>query len=102
MVAIEAVGWAFLGPATYAIIARGTPSGRSSTAQGVLGAAGTVGTIAAALATGVMAASNLDLPFYVGSAVVVLLLVLTLAVGGRAVRAMRPSAPVTLAAPRPA
>jgi MFS family permease len=102
MVAIEAVGWAFLGPATYTIIARGTPVGRSSTAQGVLGAAGTVGTIAAALATGVMAASNLDLPFYVGSAVVVLLLGLTLAVGGRAVRAMRPAAPVTLAEPRTA
>ena len=102
MVAIEAVGWAFLGPATYAIIARGTPVGRSSTAQGVLGAAGTVGTIAAALATGVMAASNLDLPFYVGSAVVVLLLVLTLAVGGRAVRAMRPAPPVTLVEPRTA
>ena len=102
MVAIEAVGWAFLGPATYAIIARGTPVGRSSTAQGVLGAAGTVGTITEALATGVMAASNLDLPFYVGSAVVVLLLVLTLAVGGRAVRSMRPAAPVTLAQPRTA
>ena len=102
MVAIEAVGWAFLGPATYAIIARGTPVGRSSTAQGVLGAAGTVGTIAAALATGVMAASNLDLPFYVGSAVVVLLLGLTLAVGGSAVRAMRPAATVTLAEPRTA
>jgi MFS family permease len=99
MVAIEAVGWAFLGPATYAIIARGTPAGRSSTAQGVLGAAGTVGTIAAALATGVMAASNLDLPFYVGSAVVVLLLVLTLAVGGRAVRGMRPAAPFSHAEP---
>ena len=102
MVAIEAVGWAFLGPATYAIIARGTPVGRSSTAQGVLGAAGTVGTIAAALATGVMAASNLDLPFYVGSAVVVLLLGLTLAVGGSAVRAMRPAAPVALPEPRTA
>jgi len=102
MVAIEAVGWAFLGPATYTIIARGTPVGRSSTAQGVLGAAGTVGTIAAALATGVMAASNLDLPFYVGSAVVVLLLGLTLAVGGSAVRAMRPAAPVALPEPRTA
>ena len=102
MVAIEAVGWAFLGPATYAIIARGTPTGRSSTAQGVLGAAGTVGTIAAALATGVMAASNLDIPFYVGSAVVVLLLVLTLAVGGRAVRAMRPEAAVAHTEPRTA
>jgi hypothetical protein len=49
-----------------------------------------------------MAASNLDLPFYVGSAVVVLLLVLTLAVGGSAVRAMRPAAPVALPEPRTA
>ena len=70
MVAIEAVGFSFLGPATYTVIARGTPVGRSSTAQGVVGAAGTVGTIAAALATGVLAATDLTLPFYVGSAVV--------------------------------
>ena len=99
MVALEAVGWAFLGPATYAVIARGTPVGRSSTAQGVLGAAGTVGTITAALATGVMAAVDLDIPFYVGSAVVVLLLVLTLAVGGRAVRAMKPAATAPASGP---
>lgn len=87
MVAIEAIGFSFLGPATYTVIARGTPVGRSSTAQGVLGAAGTVGTIAAALATGVMAAVDLSLPFFVGSAVVVLLLGLTLVVGGPALRA---------------
>jgi MFS family permease len=87
LVAIEAVGFSFLGPATYAVIARGTPVGRSSTAQGVLGAAGTVGTIAAALSTGVLAAVDLSLPFFVGSAVVVLLLGLTLAVGGPALRA---------------
>ncbi|HSO30505.1 MAG TPA: MFS transporter, partial [Candidatus Sulfomarinibacteraceae bacterium] len=80
MVAIEAVGFSFLGPATYSVIARGTPVGRSSTAQGVLGAAGTLGTIAAALGTGVMAAANLALPFFVGSVVIVLLLGLTLAV----------------------
>ncbi|HEX5589635.1 MAG TPA: MFS transporter [Candidatus Limnocylindrales bacterium] len=92
MVAIEAIGFAFLGPATYAVIARGTPAGRSSTAQGIAGAAGTVGTIAAALATGVIAATDLDMPFYVGSAVVIALLVVMLAVGGNAVRAMRPAA----------
>ncbi|HSO30045.1 MAG TPA: hypothetical protein VLS28_09080, partial [Candidatus Sulfomarinibacteraceae bacterium] len=54
---------------------------------GVLGAAGTLGTIAAALGTGVMAAANLALPFFVGSVVIVLLLGLTLAVGGAAFRA---------------
>ena len=88
LVALEAIGFSFLGPATYAVIARGTPTGRSSTAQGVLGAAGTIGTITAALATGVMASENLSLPFFVGAAVVALLLGLTLVVGGRALRAM--------------
>lgn len=97
LVAVEAIGFSFLGPATYAVIARGTPAGRSSTAQGVVGAAGTIGTIAAALATGVMAAVNLSLPFFVGSAVVTLLLGATLVVGGQALRAMRPAAPAPIA-----
>lgn len=102
MVAIEAIGFSFLGPATYAVIARGTPAGRSSTAQGVLGAAGTVGTIAAALATGVLAASSLDLPFFVGSAVVMLLLGVTVVVGGLGLRAMRPDRAARLRRPRDA
>ena len=91
LVAIEAVGFSFLGPATYAVIARGTPEGRSSTAQGVLGSAGTVGTIAAALATGVLASFNLSLPFFVGSAVCAVMLVVTLVVGGAAMRSLRPA-----------
>ena len=60
MVAIEAIGFSFLGPATYAVIAREPPAGRSSTAQGVLGAAGTIGTIAAALGAGILAATDLQ------------------------------------------
>lgn len=91
VVAIEAVGFSFLGPATYTVIARGTPVGRSSTAQGVLGSAGTVGTIVAALATGVLAAVDLNTPFFVGAAVILVLLVVTLIVGGSALRSMRPS-----------
>lgn len=90
LVAIEAIGFSFLGPATYAVIGRGTPAGRSSTAQGLLGSAGTVGTIVAALASGVLAAENLDFPFFVGSAVVAALLVATLVVSGPALRSMRP------------
>lgn len=90
MVAIEAIGFSFLGPAAYAVIARGTPTGRSSTAQGVVGAAGTVGTITASLATGFLAASNLDTPFLVGAVIVVVLLGLTLGVGWGALRSMRP------------
>lgn len=92
MVVVEAIGFSFLGPATYAVIARGTPAGRSSTAQGVLGAAGTVGTIAAALGAGVLAAVDLGAPFLVGSAVLLGLLVLTVAIGGGPLRSMRPDA----------
>ena len=93
LVALDAVGFAFLGPATYMVIARGTPVGRSSSAQGLAGAAGTFGTIVASLATGVLAARSLDVPFFVGSAVVFSMLLITLVVGGRALRSMRPAAP---------
>ena len=91
LVAFEAVGFSFLGPATFLVIARGTPEGRSSTAQGVLGAAGTIGTITAAIGSGFLAAVNLDAPFFVGSAVLLGLLVLTLVVGGGPLRSMRPA-----------
>jgi len=90
LVAVEAIGFSFFGPATYAVIARGTPDGRSSTAQGVLGAAGTVGTIAAALATGVLAAVDLNAPFFAGCVVILVLLVATLLVSGPALRSIRP------------
>ena len=91
LVAFEAVGFSFLGPATFLVIARGTPEGRSSTAQGVLGAAGTVGTIAAAVGSGFLAAVNLSAPFFVGSAVLLGLLIVTLVVGGGPLRSMRPA-----------
>lgn len=84
MVAIEAVGFSFLGPATYLVIARGTPEGRSSTAQGIVGAAGTVGTIVASLVVGVLAARDLSAPFFLGAAVASVLLVVTIIVAGRA------------------
>jgi MFS transporter, DHA1 family, multidrug resistance protein len=90
MVAFEAVGFAFLGPATYLVIARGTPPGRSSTAQGVVGAAGTVGTIVASLLAGFLAATNLSAPFFVGAAVAGALLVITVIVGGEALRTAAP------------
>ena len=98
MVAIEAIGFSFLGPATYAVIGRGTPAGLSSTAQGITGAAGTVGTITASLATGVLAAQDLSLPFFVGTAVIVALLGVVLVVSGRALSSMGPPF-VRIAAP---
>jgi len=90
MVALEAVGFAFLGPATYLVIARGTPEGRSSTAQGVAGSAGTVGTIVASLVAGYLAATDLSAPFFLGAAVATVLLVATVIVGGRALLTMAP------------
>ena len=91
MVAVEAVGFAFLGPATYLVIARGTPEGRSSTAQGVAGAAGTIGTIVASLVAGVLAATDLSAPFFLGAAVATVLLVITVMVAGRALMTASPT-----------
>ena len=91
MVAVEAVGFGFVGPATYAIIARGTPPDRSSTAQGIAGAAGTIGTIVASIAAGLLASIHIDIPFFVGAVTVMLLLGLTLVVGGSALRSMTPA-----------
>ncbi len=80
---VEGTAAAFSSPALYTLVARAAPPGRSSTAQGLFGAAGTSGTIVAAIATGYLAAIDLRLPFIaVGSAMLVLLAV-GLAVGGR-------------------
>ena len=90
MVALEAVGFSFLGPATYLVIARGTPAGRSSTAQGIVGAAGTIGTIVASVLAGVLAATDLSAPFFLGAAVASVLLVVTIIVAGRALMTAAP------------
>ncbi len=52
MVPVEGVAEAFLMPALYALVAFGSPSGRSSTAQGIFGAVGTIGLIVATLSAG--------------------------------------------------
>ena len=49
LILIEATGFAMLNPALYAVVAANSPIGRSSTAQGLFGAAGTVGFIVASL-----------------------------------------------------
>src|SRR5918995_1205170 len=51
-------------PSIYLLVARSAPRGRSSTAQGLLGGAGTIGTIVASLAAGTLAATSLAYPFY--------------------------------------
>ena len=92
IILIEATGFAIIWPALYAIVARGSPAGRSSTAQGVYGAFGTVGFIVASLITGVLASGDMRRPFYLFSAVSFGFLALALLVGGRAIRETEPSA----------
>ena len=65
LILVEATGFAMLNPALYAIVAAGSPPGRSSTAQGIYGAAGTMGFVIASLITGVLAEIDIRLPFYV-------------------------------------
>jgi MFS family permease len=82
LILIEATAFAFLNPALYAVVAASSPPGRSSTTQGLFGAAGTLGFIAASLAAGVLAEQDIRLPFYVFSAVMIVSLVVGLAIGG--------------------
>jgi MFS family permease len=84
LIVVEATGFAMLNPALYAIVAAGSPAGRSSTAQGLFGASGTVGFVIASLSAGVLAEMDLRLPFFVFAAVMILALVTGLAAGGPA------------------
>ena len=90
LILIEATGFAFLNPALYAVVAANSPPGRSSTAQGLFGAAGTLGFIVASLVAGVLAAQDILYPFYLFSAVMVVSLVLGLAIGGSRLRYRQP------------
>jgi MFS family permease len=62
-VPIEAVGEAFLLPGLFALVAFGSPSGRSSTAQGIFGAVGTIGLIVATITSGVLWELGRSWPF---------------------------------------
>jgi DHA1 family multidrug resistance protein-like MFS transporter len=86
VVIFEGVSFALLGPALFAVVARGTPAGRSATTQGVFGAAGTLGMIVASIGAGLLFAIDIHLPFYVFAATSVATLLLGLAVGGRELR----------------
>ena len=87
LILIESTGFAFLNPALYAVVAANSPPGRSSTAQGLFGAAGTVGFIVASLVAGALAAENILYPLYVFSGVMTATLVLGLLIGGSRLRA---------------
>ena len=100
LILLEATGFALLNPALYAVVAANSPIGRSSTAQGIYGAAGTVGFILASLLAGVLAERDILYPFYVFVAVILTSLVLGLLIGGKRLRAHQ--APAALPAEVPA
>jgi MFS family permease len=70
-VLIEATGWSFFGPALFAILAHGTPHGRSSTAQGLFGSSGTLSFVIASSVAGVLFAMDPRYPFYFFMGVVI-------------------------------
>ena len=91
LILIEATGFAMLNPALYAVVAASSPPGRSSTAQGLYGSAGTLGFITASLVSGVLAAMDILYPFYLFSAVMIMTLVLGLLIGRDKLRFRPPS-----------
>jgi DHA1 family multidrug resistance protein-like MFS transporter len=91
----EATGFAIANPALYAMVAAGSPPGRSSTAQGLFGASGTLGTIVASVGAGYLAEFDIRFPFWAGGTVMLVALVIGLAIGGRTIRA-RTAQPATL------
>jgi MFS family permease len=83
LILVEATGFAMFNPVLYSIVAAGSPAGRSSTAQGVFGASGTLGFVVASLLAGSLAGIDIRLPFYVFAAVMSVFTVAAFAVGGR-------------------
>jgi MFS transporter, DHA1 family, multidrug resistance protein len=71
LVLIETVGWTLVGPALYTLVARGSPADRLSTAQGIAGTAGTLGSIIASLAAGRLFAIDQAYPFIAFALVIV-------------------------------
>jgi MFS family permease len=86
LILVEATGFAFLNPALYAVVAASSPAGRSSTAQGLFGAAGTLGFIVASVTAGLLAEQDILYPFYAFSAVMLVSLVVAVAIGGSRLR----------------
>jgi MFS family permease len=86
LILVEATGFALLNPALYAVVAANSPPGRSSTAQGLFGAAGTLGFIVASVTTGILAERSILWPFYAFAIVMLVSLVVAVAVGGSRLR----------------
>jgi MFS family permease len=80
---VEGTAFAFSSPALYLLISRAAPPGRSSTVQGITGAAGTIGTIVASLLAGAIANVDLRAPFLACAVATVVALAIGLVVGRR-------------------
>ena len=99
LILIEATGTALLSPALYAVVAASSPRGRSSTAQGLFGAAGTLGFIIASVTTGVLAERSILLPFYTFGTVMIVALGAAIVVGGSRLRSSSAEAPTQTPVP---
>ena len=64
IVPFEAIATAAMGPALFTMLARGTPRGRASTAQGLYGAVSTLAIIVASIVAGALFEQSMDLPFW--------------------------------------
>jgi DHA1 family multidrug resistance protein-like MFS transporter len=78
---VDAAGFALLSPAVYAVVSWGSPSGRSSTAQGVFGSAGTLGFIVSSLIAGELWSRGVALPFQAFGATMIVTTLIALAIG---------------------
>ena len=96
----EGTAFAMAMPAIYLLVSRSSPTGRSSTAQGIVGAAGTTGTIVASVLAGTLAATDLRLPFWVTGTVTLACLAVGLLLGRRRLYdAMQPRPAAAVRAP---
>jgi MFS transporter, DHA1 family, tetracycline resistance protein len=98
LILVEATGFAMLSPALFSIVAAGSPVGRSSTAQGLFGAFGTLGFVTASLLAGSIAEVDIRLPFYVFAAVMTAFTAVAFIVGGGDLRRRVPAADAVVAA----
>ena len=96
----EGTAFAMAVPAIFLLVARSSPIGRSSTAQGIIGASGTTGTIVASILAGTLAATDLRLPFWTTGTVTLICLGFGLLLGRRRLYdAMQPRPAAAPAAP---
>ena len=95
VVPVEAVATAAMTPALFAMVARGSPPGRSSTAQGLYGAISTLALVVASVVAGALFEADLAYPFWFFVVGMAICLVVGLVIyrGGRAPADQR-SAPV--------